>query len=212
MKGDFRLVIVDNTPDPYYKPFYYNGGLLPRVPGTFLGQFDGVSSGFAYNYALSLCTSDMIGMVDPDMFWFQPNLVDIVQEDYYENGYMSVGCAGFYNDFQSIFDVTNPTHSGDKAAVLWGQFMDRKLALSEDWCCYPPGVGQITGWKVREKIIDQNIKREVIPGFYKDGETFFGWNQEKPMGCHFLKGCGSRAHIMQEIVPPVLEREKAKWM
>lgn len=217
MKGDFNLILVDNTPDHLYKPFEYQGKLIPRVPGTYAGQFDGESSGLAYEYAISLCNSSFIGMTDPDHFWLDPLIMMKAQIFHHTGASRCTGDAGFYRDFQSIFDVANPDHRGELAPVLWGQFMDLDLAKSESWICSAPGVGQITGWRVREKIIDQNIPCVVFPGFYKEepGEDpdicYFGDNKDKPLAVHFLKGSGGRQHVMESRVPPVLAREKAKW-
>lgn len=225
MQGDFRLVLVDSSPQYYQDP-----GVDTGLPPTYelLGEtvhffqptsmFDGINSGEAYDFALSLCTSDIVGMTDPDHFWLNPNMLARVEMLYSEEGYKCIGDAGFYRDFQSIFDVANPSHAGHLAPVLWGQFIDRELALSETWVCEPPGVGQITGWRVREKIIDQNIPRVTIPGFYQEIEgedpdiCYFGADRQKPVSVHFLKGSGGRAHVMEHRVPPVLAREKAKWV
>lgn len=214
MKGDWNLILIDSTPDSHYVPFHYKGKLIERFLPT--STFDGENSGQTYDYAISKCTSDIIGMTDPDNFILDPNIISYV-EALFSQGYINVGAAGFYDHFQSIFDVANPSHAGWMSPVLWCQFLDRRLAASETFVCNYPGVGQLTGWRVREKIIDQNLSRVTWPGFYKEEGvhgpvTFFGSDQDKPIDVHFLKGSGARSHIMEEIVPPILEREKAKWL
>lgn len=219
MKGDFRLVLVDSTPgivETFPQGYALLGETVHVIAPT--SSFDGINSGQAYDYAISLCTSDIIGMTDPDHFWLDNLFLPLVIEPKFAEGYKCIGDAGFYRDFQSIFDVANPTHRGELAPVLWGQFIDRELALSETWVCDPPGVGQITGWRVREKIIDQDIKRITLPGFYQEIEgedpdiCYFGWDKHMPQAVHFLKGGGGRSHVMESRVPPVLAREKAKWV
>lgn len=223
MQGDFRLVLVDSSPDALDKCI--NAGCERTYP--LLGEtvhmirptsmFDGINSGQAYDFALSLCISDIVGMTDPDHFFLDPQVLKQVNLAF-SYGVKCLGDAGFYRDFQSIFDVANPDHRGELAPVLWGMFIDRWLALSETWVCEPPGVGRITGWRVREKIIDHNIPRVTIPGFYQEIEgedpdiCYFGADVTKPWAVHFLKGSGGRAHVMESRVPPVLAREKAKWM
>lgn len=215
MRGSWRLVLVDSTP-----------GLIDRSTYELLGEtvhviqptssFDGENSGQAYDYAISLCTSEIIGFTDPDHFWLDRDILSKVEATFAE-GNVAYGDAGFYDHFQSIFDVANPSHRGELCSVLWGQFMLKSLAASDTWICTYPGVGRITGWKVRERIIDEGMPNIVLPGFYSDfgphgGITFFGHDQSKATSVHFLKGSGGRSHIMEEIVPPILEREKAKWV
>lgn len=211
IKGDYRLVIVDNTPEAYFQPFFYKGKLLERFYPS--NDFDGISSGEAYDYALSKTSSKIVGLTDPDHFWFNPDILEDV-EAYFDRGYKNVGCQGFYPDWQRVIDTGFPNFAGHLAPVLWGMFIDRELALSETWVCEPPGVGKITGWKVRQKIIDNNIPNIVFPGFFPnpdDNQVCFFGKPEKPQSVHFLKGCSSRAHIMPQIVPGYLEMGLSKW-
>lgn len=207
MKGDYRLIIVDNTPinERHDRPDF--------IPFQATSDFDGISSGQAYDFALSLAETDIVGLTDPDHFWLNANILSLIKS-YFALGAQAVGCQGFYPDWQRIIDIQYPHFAGHLAPVLWGMFINRELALSETWICEPPGLGKITGWKVRQKIIDEAIPNVVFPGFFPNPEDdqvcFFG-EEDKPQSVHFLKGCSSRANLMPSIVPPYLELGKSKW-
>ena len=211
MKGDFRLLLVDNTPAAEYQYREYQGKPVQRFFPS--NSFDGISSGEAYDFILSQATSDIVGLTDPDNFWFNPYILSDVEE-YFNQGYKCVGDQGFYPDWQRIIDTGFPDFAGHLAPVLWGMFIDRKLALEDTWVCEPPGVGKITGWRTRKKIIDNKIPNIVFPGFFPnpdDNQVCFFGPEDMPIGVHFLKGCSSRAHIMPSIVPHYLELGKSKW-
>ena len=207
IKGDYNLIIVDNTPAPERQ---YRKGVIPLDTDN---SFDGISSGQAYDFVLSQAKTDIVGLTDPDHFWFNPNILSDV-EDYFEKGNKCVGCAGFYPDFQSIIDTNFPGFAGHLAPVLWGMFIDRDLARSETFICEPPGVGKVTGWKVRQKIIDEKVPSVVFPGFFpfpEDNQICGFGTDEKPQSVHLLKGCSSRAHLMPSIVPKCLEYGLSRW-
>ena len=151
MKGDYRLIIADNTPIAERK---YREGVIPFNSSS---TFDGISSGEAYDFLAKQAKTDIIGFVDPDFFFGDFNVLYEV-EDLFKQGYKCVGAAGFYPDWQRIIDINYPLFAGNLAPVIWSMFIDRELALSETFVCEPPGVGKSTGWRVRKKIIDQKIQ------------------------------------------------------
>lgn len=214
MEGDFNLIFVDATPDYAYKPFEYQGKVIPRVPGCNVEQFDGISSGLSYDYAISLCTSEVIVLTDPDHFFFQKNILEEIQVHYELEGYVNIGCSGTYPDFQSNIDTNYPDFAGHKAPVLWGMAIDRKLAASHSFICEPPGFGLISGWRVRKHIIDNNLPNLVWEGWYPaedDNQVVFFGSKDRPKSMHLLKGCSSRAHLMPQVVPKYMEIGKALW-
>lgn len=207
IKGDYRLVIVDNTPagERIARP-----DTIPFDPSS---TFDGISSGEAYDFAIQQTSSDIIGFTDTDNFFLNPYILTEI-EDLFKRGYQSVGAAGFYKDWNEIINKGFPEFHGDLAPGPWAQFMTRELALSETFVCEPPGVGKVTGWRIRKKIIDEKIPCVVWPGFFpfEDDDQICAFGPECcPKAVHMLKGCSSRAHLMPEAVPRALEWGMKRW-
>lgn len=217
MKGSFNLHLIENTPLHLRQPITLPEGELRS--NEFLYSittdysFDGRSSGEAYDYALRQATSDIVLLIDPDAFLFNPDVLIEVEKDF-ESGYKCIGAQGFYPDWQRIIDRDFPNFRGDLAPVLWTEFIDRKLALEDTWVCEPPGIGKITGWRTRQKIIDQKIPNKVWMGYFpnpEDNQVCFFGSPDKPQSVHLLKGCSSRAHLMPELLPKYLELGKSEW-
>lgn len=207
IKGDFNLVIADSTP----KDQRQNRSNF--IPIDVDNSFDGISCGEATDFVANQCKTDIIGLVHPDFFFFNPNILFEIEEQF-KQGYKCIGPQGFYPDFQRIVDSNYPDQRGDIAPTCWGTFFTRELATSDTFICLPPGVGKLCGWPHRKRIVDEKIPNIVWPGSYPfpddDQITFFG-DPEKPQGMHLLKGSGSRIGSMPAAFTRAMEFGMSKW-
>lgn len=191
IKGDHRLLAVDNTPRPERIKQSY-----PVIELDVSG-IDGETHGAALDLLVRTATSDIVGIVDSDFFWLNKNILKEV-EKYFEQGYKCVGCAGFYPDWQRNLDPRHPDRAGHLAPVCWGMFVDRKLAMEQTFVVSAQEGPQVmeTGWRLRKRIIDEKIPCVVFQGFYpenwNDPECCFFGTPEKYEGVHLLKGSAAR--------------------
>lgn len=204
IKGDHRLLVVDNTPPELRQQI--------TQPVTVFepdNWFDGVSHGQALDALARLATTDIVGFVDTDFFWLRENIIQGV-EILFDAGFRAVGCAGFYPDWQRVLDPKHPDRAGHLAPVVWGMFVDRKLALQETFVCTPQEGAEVreTGWRLRKRLIDDKIPTVVFQGGWPEGwtdkECCFFYNKGQPVGVHFLKGSGFRTGHTDRI-PSILQ-------
>jgi len=206
LSGDHRLLLCDNTPEAEYQ----SHSDIYRMET--LGS-DGETHGRALDFLIQQSTSDIIGIVDSDFFWLNPNIISHV-EQLFQQGVKCYGCAGYYRDWQRVIDVEQPAHKGDLAPVCWGMFVTRELALQHTFVCtsYEGSQKMYTGWRLRKHLIENNIPRITLPG-YEDSEDFnicyFG-EQDKPQGVHFLKGSSWRIGETNKL-PNILQKGSSLW-
>lgn len=194
MNGEFELLFVDNTPSHLRKS-------IPGMLTLDTPAFDGESHGQALDYLLSLATSDIVGIMDSDFFWTNKNIIPEVEAAFAE-GFVNVGCSAMYPDWCSNIDPFYPDRHHSLAPVVWGMFVDRKLALEQSFVC-SASEGQdrlYTGHRLRQRIIRENLPCKVFQGFYPDGHTdmemvWYG-TPEKPEGFHWLKGSFTRTNVL----------------
>jgi len=187
--GDFQLNFVDNTPESRRQ-------IYPGLPYFSCPEFDGESHGRALDYLVSRATSDIIGIVDSDFFWTNKNIISEIK-DYFKRGFVNVGASAMYPDWCNIIDTAYPDRHSSKAPVVWGMFVDRRLASEQTFVC-TPSEGQdklYTGWRLRQRVIEQDLPRITFQGFYPEGHTdpeMVWYGNGKPEGFHWFKGSFSR--------------------
>lgn len=189
--SNVEVLYVDNTPE------LYRGSGITKLNQT--STFDGQTHGEALDWIAKEAITDIIGFVDSDFFWLDPNLFSWV-ENKFKEGYKCIGCAGFYPDWQHKLDPRHPGRAGHLAPVCWGMFVDRKLALEQTFAVTPEEGFQImeTGWRLRKRIIEERIPCIVFPGFsdIQDPDLCYFGEKLNPLGVHFLKGSGGRSHLI----------------
>lgn len=195
---DYRLICIDNTPDQERRITSYPVSYL-SVYGT-----DGETHGLALDHAARMATTDIIGFVDSDFFWLDENILSNVQK-MFDDGAKCVGCAGFYPDWQRVLDPIHPERAGHLAPVVWGMFVDRRLAMEQTFVSTAAEGAAIheTGWRLRKRIIDEQIPTVVFEGCYPDAwndpDCCFFKHEGVIRGVHFLKGSSYRAHMTARI-------------
>lgn len=204
IQGEHRLIVGDNTHTFYRQDHPAIRYLLP------VHDFDGVSHGKSLDYLITKTETNIIGIIDSDFFWLNSNII-LEVEEYFKQGYKCVGAAGFYPDWQRVIDTTHPNHAGHLAPVIFGMFVDRKLAEKHTFVCTPEEGSRkmYTGWRLREHIINNNIPCITFQGESDKDDpelTYFYYNG-KLQGIHLLKGSNpSRQHLTSKL-PRILQEK-----
>lgn len=190
-----NLLICDNTP-------LADRQIIDR-PNVFVLDVDGIDGethGAALDFLVRQATSDIVGICDSDFFWLDPNILLYVEEKF-RQGYQCVGAEPWYEDFERV-NAVYPDRASWLAPCVFGQFVDRKLALSETFVVSRREASKLmeTGWRLRERVIQNRIKCEVLRAFrypYLSGDSdiekmvrgawFYG-TPENPVGFHLVKG------------------------
>lgn len=223
IKGNYRLIIGDNTPAQEKQHINLNLEIHQFNTDNYA---DGVSHGQCLDKLTQIAQSPIIGYVDSDFFWLDPNILSYV-EDLFEKGYRAVGCAGFYRDFQSRIDPRHPHRAGHLAPICWGMFVDKNLVKDITFVVDHEKIAQFveTGWRLRDHLIKNKIPTVIFPGSYESinhSNTIFNllaqestlfWKphlNEPPLGIHFLKG--SQAHgVYTPWFKPFMEEKLKLW-
>jgi len=192
INGDFELLFIDNTLPEHRQS--REGLETLNIFGS-----DGESHGSALDYLVSKATTDIIGIVDSDFFWTDKDILSEVKELFAE-GNVCVGVSAKYNDWETYVDPYYPDRHHSFAPVVWGMFVDRKLAAEQTFVCTSEeGRDRLyTGHRLRQRIISEKLPCVVYPGFYPDGSSdhrgvYYG-TPEKVKGVHFLKGSAAKLH------------------
>lgn len=203
IKGDFELVFLDNTPsnERQSRP----NMLYLDTPGS-----DGESHGAALDYLVSQATSDIVGIVDSDFFWTNENIISEVEE-LFSQGNICVGASAKYNDWEEYMDKCFPERHSSLAPVIWGMFVDRKLAAEQTFVCTDHegrSFRLYTGHRLRQRIISENLPRVTFQGFYPNGKddsqgVYYG-EPGKVQGVHFLKGSAAKMGQATADLPRIL--------
>lgn len=194
--GNYRLLICDNTPidhrqivninSPNVSIFNFDTNFRHYDPAR-----DGESHGSALDFILTRAKSDIVGICDSDFFWLDDNILHKTQK-LFDNGCQCYGTELWYNDFEKI-NNRFPDRAGWLAPCVFGMFVDRELAMSETFISTAQeGRMELreTGWRLRKKIIENNIKNTVIPACKNHsgaGSIYYG-DCNNPIGFHWLKG------------------------
>lgn len=221
IKGDWRILVCDNTPRHlrYPEKWIHHEKITYYELDQPEGLSDGESYGQAMDFLARMSTSDIIGFADTDIFYFDPNIINDVESDF-ANGIKCVGLAGFYHDWQQFHDPRFPNRRGDQAPVSIGFFITRELALQQTFIVTDQeGCQQHEQmWRLREYLIEHNIPRVTLPGFYDpeirdplnpQGMVFYGWPEVR-IALHILKGSFGNA-MNYDLINRVVETESKKW-
>jgi hypothetical protein len=196
--GQYRLIIVDNTPDNEKIPIKLNGTKHLVLPLESQPTFDGVSHGRAIDFGLKYCESNIVGIIDSDFFVLTNNMYQYIQNKF-ENGYKAVGCE--YNDGEgtSTWVNINPKNF-ENIPCCFGAYYDINLALSASWVITEAEVNanRSTGFvevgsKIRKYILENNIKTTNWKNDASEyGTGFFRNENNDLMGVHYVAGSHRR--------------------
>lgn len=216
LTGQYRFLLADATPKSLKQPEFYEifakkgNNLLLEV--DFEGDHDGIVHGEALNFLIDHAETDIIGTIDFDFFWVQPDILEFV-ENAIKKGVQAIGCAGWYPDWLTRLDPRHPDRAGHLAPVSWGQFLTHEIATATSFVSTIEESQDIreTGWRARKFIIDNKINNLVFPGFKFDDSPpmacFFG-DYDKPRGVHLMRGS-------QREIPPIefewVEAMRQRW-
>jgi hypothetical protein len=198
-RDDYRLIVVDNTPDKRKSPDYANSFLEHidcYVTKESTEQFDGISHGSAIDFGLQYCESSIIGIIDSDFFPLNRDIHKYINNKF-DDGYKAVGCE--YNDGTpdtAAWVNLNPKNF-ENIPVCFGAYYSSDVAKAASWVITPDEVNQNrstgfveVGYRIRKHILDNSIKTtnwktgQGRPCFFKDGDT--------TMGVHYVAGSHRR--------------------
>lgn len=216
IKGDWRLLLCDNTPINIRKEIVIEDSYKDKIL-LFSDDSDGIDGerhGGVLDYMVQKATSDIIGIQDTDFFWLDDDILEYVIR-YFNNGYKVVGTELFYNDFGYVNDMY-PERHGCLAPCIFGMFIDRKLA-SEQTFIVTRNEGynekRETGWRLRKRIIDENIKSIVFPcvqhPFQKKSNVsninlaWFYVGNHKFLGVHLVAGTSHNMNHTNKILEEI---------
>ncbi len=194
----YRLIIVDNTPDSEKIPIQTGTTRHLILPLESKPVFDGVSHGRAIDYGLQFVTTPTVGIIDSDFFILNNYILNYVDFKFKE-GFQAVGCE--YNDGKDTKQWVNinPTNF-ENIPCCFGAYYNTSLARSASWIITEQEVneGRSTGFvevgsKIRRYILDNKIKTCNWKTDAQDyGTCFFRDDNQTLMGVHFVAGSHRR--------------------
>lgn len=218
LEGDYEILVCDNTPKAFrqvhrHKPtdkvkFYELD--LPE------GLDDGESQVSAINHLFhNVSTAEIIGFQDSDLFLLNKKILSNI-EDFIHNKGVCFGCALHYRDAQKVYDTRYTERAGHMAPSSQMIYMPREFALKQNMMVTRQE-GRVEQkevmWRLRENLIQNNLKRHTIQGFYKegvgdayDGMVFFG-TEDNIEALHVLKGSFGR-QIDYNYIQQVIDKYK----
>lgn len=212
IEGDHRLLVCDNTPECWRQTGWLDlnhRSTIEVYRQDFPEMFDGVRHGMALDYLVRKTKTPIIGICDTDFFWLDPRILSEIQH-LFGLGFRCVGTELWYPGFE-VVNQKYPERAGWKAPCVFGMFLDRELALSETFVTTPEEGQDLkeTGWRLRKKIIDEDIRRCTYRSFqWVDKEVVFYGNPNDPIGVHLLKGSSSRGDVVVSAYHAALELVK----
>nr|QMP82883.1 MAG: hypothetical protein [Caudoviricetes sp.] len=191
----YRLVIVDNTPDSEKKPITPENNEIIVFRNS-VDEFDGISHGFAIDYGLTFTKSKIVCILDSDFFLLNKNIHNYII-DKFDQGYVAVGAE--WHDGEATIPVVNafPEKFKDIPCCFCGYY-DSVLARSNSWAIAPWEIDRSTsyievGWRIRKYIFENKIKtlswKSNSIGY---GNCYFKNENEELMGVHYVAGSHRR--------------------
>lgn len=206
-KKDYRLIIVDNTPDDLKIDFKYDPKIVDKfIPIKSTPTFDGISHGNALNEGLKHCETDIVSILDSDFFLLNNNIHDYVHSKF-NQGYQAVGCE--FNDGTDASERwrnLNPKNF-ENIPCCFGAYYKRELATADSWIITNDEVQQNmstgfveVGYRIRKHILDNNIKT-LAWNTTISKPCYFRNEDQVVMGMHYVAGSHVRAshRDLQEI-------------
>lgn len=165
IKGDWRLLICDNTPEQYRVKIEPIPDLENKVE-IFIRENtgeDGEKHGDLIDFLLKKTTSDIVCIQDCDFFWTEKDLLSYIFR-FFKAGYRCVGTEIYYEAYSNIDEIYPERHSSISPCIF-GMFVERKLALEQTFVVTNDEIKQKkeTGWRLREKLIQDRIKTHIFP-------------------------------------------------
>lgn len=203
---DYRLIIVDNTPDEQKNKELNNQfrecyivDLVVELPSTD-GRFDAVSHGGAIDEGLKHCNSDIICIFDSDFFILDNNIHEYIL-DKFKEGYCGVGSPWNCSSVHQTW-VNKSPKDFENIPICYGSYYSNKLAKSNTWILtneecnrhktIPNNTFIETGWRIRKHILDNNLKTMTWNTSHVDfenGEIQYIKNEnDKLVGIHTWSG------------------------
>lgn len=164
-KGDWRLLICDNTPKEHRSEIKINPELEDRFK-IFIRENDGEDGqkhGDLIDFLLQKTTSEIVCIQDCDFFWTDPDLLSYILR-FFKAGYRCVGTEIYYEAYTKIDDIYPERHSSISPCIF-GMFIERKLALEQTFVVTNDEIKQKkeTGWRLRERLVRDRIKTHIFP-------------------------------------------------
>lgn len=198
-KEDYRLIVIDNTPDDLKIDFKYDKSVVDKfIPIESKPTFDGVSHGHAINEGLKYCETDIVSIIDSDFFLLNNNIHSYIHSKF-NQGYQAVGCE--YNDGTDAskrWRDINPKNF-EHIPCCFGAYYSRELAMADSWIITNEEVqsnmasGFVeVGYRIRKYILEHKIKTSAWrttmskPCFFKD-------HDDVVMGMHYVGGSHVRS-------------------
>ena len=217
INGNWTILFCDNTPPREQIPIFIPNDLINKVKIFKYESFgiDGEKHGSVLDYMVKQSKSKIICIMDSDFFWTNNNILTIAKK-YFSEGYKCVGTELHYTGFDYV-NVLYPNRAGNLAPCIFGMFIDRELALSETFIStrhegYTDK--KETGWRIREKIINNKIPCIVFPAIqlpeqknidYGHGGCWFYIVHREVSGFHILQGSGVKAGETLNLLPKLLQ-------
>lgn len=155
--AEYRLVIVDNTPDNEKKSIQARTNEIVVYRNS-VNEFDGVSHGAAIDYGLTFVESEIVCILDSDFFIVDKNIGKYVQERI-DQGYEAIG-----TEFgSSPFRQKHHPSKFDNIPILFCYFCKTEFAKQYSWIVTQSEVNFEnsyieTGWRFRKHVLENNTK------------------------------------------------------
>lgn len=196
-KKEYRLIVVDNTPDEFKKPYEFDREVIDKfILKESVPTFDGISHGGALDFGLQYCSSDVISIIDSDFFILNNNIHNYVY-DKLETGFKAVGCE--YNDGRDTANWVNKNPASfENIPCCFGAYYTAEVAKAASWTISPEELSSNmatgfveVGFKIRQFILNNKIK--TLNWKTNSGRPCFFKNEyNKMMGVHYVAGSHSR--------------------
>lgn len=205
--GGWRLIFRDNTPVRFARPIAPSRPEVCSVtvaPGP-EGEYDGESHGGALDALVRLAETPIVGIVDSDFFWLDPDILSIVEREF-SSGTRCLGVD--LVDHHSANVVHTPCAEG--------MFVDRALAMEQTFVVTrAEGDGRLleTGWRIRRRLVEQGIPYKTFsfcgrPPRGAISQLFGPAEGGRSTGLHLRAGS---ANIQGRNVDEILSCEVSRW-
>lgn len=199
-KKDYRLIIVDNTPDCEKRT---TDACRDSIIDIFVKcesvpTFDGISHGKAINEGLKHVQSNIVGIIDSDYFILNDKIHHYVKEKF-QQGYQAIGTE--YNDGKDTKNWVSKNPSAfENIPVCFGAYYNTELAKSHSWIITQEEVdanrstGYVeVGYRIRKHIFENNILSENWKTDASEyGNCYFKNKNDEIMGVHYVAGSHRR--------------------
>lgn len=157
--SNYRLIIVDNTPNSEYTHIEpRNNELIIRRENNG-GEFDGVSHGLALDLGIQHCNSDIICVFDSDYF-FLTDPTEYIKNKF-DEGYLAIGAEFWNRSYLKNYD--NFSHILKNIPCCFCGYYKKELIQNLSWVVTQNEVNWNTsyievGWRIRQHINVNDIK------------------------------------------------------